>query len=79
VNDRPLGKDQAKAKLNSCIEEGTVIYSRHFRDELMNDDLTIADVLTICRSGAVLMAPEKDIRTGCFHIQARAGSIYHRF
>jgi hypothetical protein len=53
-----------RQRQNSCIEEGTVIYSRHFRDELINDGLTIPGVLTVCRSGAVLMAPEKDIRTG---------------
>jgi hypothetical protein len=62
--DRSLSRDEAKARLNRCIEDGTVIYSRHFRDELMNDGLTISDVLTVCRGGAVIMAPEKDIKTG---------------
>ena len=27
------------------------------------DDLTTEDVLTVCRSGAIIMAPEKDIKT----------------
>ena len=43
---------------------GAVIYSRHFRDELVNEGLTTEDVLTVCRSGAIIMAPEKDIKTG---------------
>lgn len=62
--DPPLGRDQAKAKLTHCIEEGYVIYSRHFREELANDGLTTVDVLTVCRSGAIFMSPERDIRTG---------------
>lgn len=41
-----------------------MIYSKHFRDELANDHLTMQDMLTVCRSGAVMTAPEKDIRTG---------------
>jgi hypothetical protein len=64
VKDQPLGKDEAKARLNGCVSVGTVIYSRHFRDELINDGLTTEDVLTVCRSGAVIMAPEKDLKTG---------------
>ena len=59
-----LTKDRAKAKLNRCLDEGTVIYSKHFRDELANDDLTTEDILAVCRSGAITMAPEKDIKTG---------------
>jgi hypothetical protein len=61
VSNRPLTGDRAKARLNRCLEEGAVIYSRHFRDERVNDDLSIDDVLTVCRSGAIVMAPEKDI------------------
>lgn len=41
-----------------------MIYTKHFRDELTNDDLTTQDVLSVCRSGAVIAAPEKDIKTG---------------
>jgi hypothetical protein len=29
-----------------------------------NDDLTTEDVLAICRAGVIIMAPEKDIKTG---------------
>jgi hypothetical protein len=64
VRDVPLGKDAAKARLNHCVESGTVILSKHFRDELANDSLTIQDVFEVARSGAIVLAPEKDIRTG---------------
>lgn len=62
--DEPDSKDRAKARLNRCLDDGVVIYSQHFRRELAKDDLTTVDVLAICRSGAIIMAPEKDIRTG---------------
>ena len=41
-----------------------MILTRHFREELANDDLTMEDVLAACRSGAIVMSPEKDIKTG---------------
>ena len=64
MEDGPLSKDRARAELNLCLEERRIIYSRHFRDELANDDLTTQDVLTVCRSGAIIMSPEQDIKTG---------------
>ena len=62
MRDAPLVEDRAKAQLNRCLDEGTVIYSRHFKDELANDDLTTEDILAVCRSGAIVMAPEKTSR-----------------
>ena len=64
MKDAPLTKAQAKAQLNLCLDAGFVIYTRHFKEELASDGLTTEDVLAVCRSGAVLMPPEKDIRTG---------------
>jgi hypothetical protein len=64
VTDAPLSKDRAKARLNWCLEEGLVIYTRHFREELVSDGFTMQDVLTICKAGAINMQPEKDIKTG---------------
>ena len=64
MTDRPLTGNEAKSKLNRCLEDGTVVYSKHFREELANDDLTRDDVYAACRCGVIAMAPEKDIRTG---------------
>ena len=61
---QPLGKGQAKAKLNRCVEDGVVAYSQHFREELAKDALAMEDVLAVCRSGTIMMAPEQDIETG---------------
>ena len=59
-----LSKDQAKAQLNQCVQNGNVIYTGHFQKELANDKLTMSDVLTVCRSGLVIDEPEVDMRTG---------------
>ena len=64
MTDAPLAKARAKAQLNRCIEDGRIVYSRHFRDELAADDLTLQDVVTACRSGSVVSEPEQDIKSG---------------
>ena len=51
-------------RLNDCLEDGTVNYTKHFWEELIADGLSMEDVLTACRSGAVRMEPEQDIKTG---------------
>ena len=47
-----------------CLATGSIRLTGHFRIELGNDGLVMGDVLTVCRSGAVLRAPEPDLRTG---------------
>lgn len=64
VKDAPISKDQAKTQLNGCLAEGETTYTKHFREELAHDGLTTVDILTVCRSGAFIMEPEKDIKTG---------------
>jgi hypothetical protein len=58
LQDEPLTRDRAKSALAVFIEDGTVSYTRHFREELAKDDLTIEDVLAVCRSGAIVLPPE---------------------
>ncbi len=62
--DKPHTGDLAKRLLCECIQSGYVIYSRHFKEELLNDGLTIGDILLVCRSGAISMAPEPDSKRG---------------
>lgn len=64
MTDHPLTNAQAKTALNACLEDGYVVYTKHFREELLNDNLTVEDVLAVCKLGVIRMAPEKDIRTG---------------
>ncbi len=60
----PLDRAGAKNALNHCIVEGLTVYSIHFREELANDELTVPEVLQVCRSGTIFMAPERDVKTG---------------
>ena len=62
--DEPLSRDQARAKLNWCLEEASVIYTKHFRDEMIEDNLVTEDVLAVCRSGTIITPAEQDIKTG---------------
>src|SRR5579872_1300386 len=51
--------------LHFCLEEnGEVIPSRHFRDELANEKLTIEDAWMVLAQGRIFNPPEKDIKTG---------------
>ena len=78
MNDEPLSKDRAKARLNSCVEEGSIIYTRHFREELINDGLTREDILVVVRSGAVIMEPERDIKTGQWKYRIEGTTVERR-
>jgi hypothetical protein len=77
VTAEPLGRDQAKAKLNRCLEDGRAIYSKHFREELAEDALDMEDVLAVCNSGAIRMAPEKDIRSGQWKYRIEGATSEH--
>ena len=64
VFEKPLDKSEAKHELNRCLEEGTVVWVKHFREELANDRLTMQDVIRVCRSGAITVPPEPELKTG---------------
>ncbi len=49
--------------LRRCLEDGEVILSRHFRDELSNEDCAIEDAWTVLRKGQIFDAPEIDVRS----------------
>src|SRR5579863_8121184 len=50
--------------MRRCLESGEVVPSRHFRDELANDNLDMPDALAVLKSGNIYDAPEPDIRMG---------------
>jgi Domain of unknown function (DUF4258) len=64
VDPASLSKDQAKAKLNRCLHQGETDYylTGHCADRIAERDLTNGDVLSVCRSGAVIKPPEWDIK-----------------
>ena len=60
--------------LRRCIESGEVVPSKHFREELAADNLTMQEALTIVRSGAIYYPAEPDIRTGDGNIASKGAS-----
>ena len=64
---------EAKDLLAFCLERGTVIPSKHFRDELAKETIDMNDAWFILRSGAIYDGPEQDIKTGewKYRIEAR--------
>jgi hypothetical protein len=59
-----LSRDDAKALLGRCLDEGEVIPSKHFRAELENEGLEFADAFCVLKAGQVYREPEPDIKTG---------------
>ncbi len=59
-----LSVSQAACLLRRCLEEGEVIPGAHFRQELANEGLTMADAWQVLRSGRIYDPPEQDIKTG---------------
>jgi hypothetical protein len=55
---------EAANLMRRCLESGEVVPGKHFRDELVDDNLDMSDALTVLKSGAIYDAPEVDIRTG---------------
>jgi hypothetical protein len=59
-----LGRPQAVALLRKCVQTGTVILGRHFRDELANEGLIFPDAQGVLEAGQISDEPEPDIKTG---------------
>jgi hypothetical protein len=56
--------DIAQDMLRGCLEDGTVIPGRHFRDELKNENLTLPAAWHVLRSGVIYKPPELNVGTG---------------
>lgn len=61
--DRQSPNDAA-ARLQNCLELGEIIPGKHFRDELKNENLILADAHHVMRTGSIFNQPECDIKTG---------------
>ena len=47
-----------------CLKEGSVIPSRHFREELAKESADLNDAFQVVRTGNIFDPPEPDIKTG---------------
>jgi len=59
-----LKRQEALDLLHRCLEEGEIVPTRHFREELANESITFEDVWIVLRSGSIYDEPEQDIKTG---------------
>ncbi len=48
----------------TASKEGRIITTRHFREELANEQLTFEDAWIVLRSGAIYQEPDQDVKTG---------------
>jgi hypothetical protein len=47
-----------------CLENGSIIPSKHFRDELAKESADINDAFHVLRCGNIFDPPEQDMKTG---------------
>ncbi len=59
-----MSRADAERFLQRCLDEGEIIPSKHFRDELANERLEWADALGVLSRGRIYNEPEPDIKTG---------------
>ena len=63
--DKPcISRDQARQAFQKSAKNGSIILTKHAREEMKKDEVTTNDLLLLARSGAVINEPEPDIKTG---------------
>jgi hypothetical protein len=50
--------------LRFCIEQGEVVWGKHFKEELSKEGISLTDAWWVLRRGRIFDAPEPDIKTG---------------
>jgi len=56
---------EAQDLLRFCLEGGgEIVPGRHFRDELINEELSFEDAWIVLKTGRIFDPPEPDIKTG---------------
>ena len=54
----------AQGVLQDCLEDGRIIPTKHFREELSNEGLNLEDALYVLRTGQIYDPGEQDMKTG---------------
>jgi len=49
----PLTRNNAQRAIRECIKRGSVLFSKHARDEMDNRDLTEPDIVNTLRCGRI--------------------------
>lgn len=58
-----LDRHKARELLQQCLDSGKVISSKHFRDELANENLKLLDAWSVLGDGNIFNQPEFHIGT----------------
>lgn len=53
VMDEPLAPETAKRLIRDILQKGRFTYSKHAKEEMLNDDLTTVDCENVLRGGVV--------------------------
>ena len=59
-----LTLQEAEDLVRYCLEDGEVVPSRHFREELAKEGVVFEDAWVVLRTGRIYDPPEQDIKTG---------------
>lgn len=57
-------RQSAEKMLRECLEDGEVLPSKHFLEELAKEGVNFQDAHIVLRAGRIYNEPEEDIRTG---------------
>ena len=55
-------KSEAVKLIRQCLEKGRLIITKHFREELANEDLSVLDAHYVLQHGNVFNEPEFDVK-----------------
>ena len=58
-----MTRPKASSQLRHCLEHGKVLLTRHFRDELADEEITFQDAHDVLRLGLIYDEPEQDSNT----------------
>jgi hypothetical protein len=65
----PYNRNEAKKLIQAICLQGVVISSRHAKEELAQDDLTVVDARNVLRGGKILEEPELENGTWRYRVQ----------
>lgn len=74
--DSPYSKEQARGIFQAAFQDGSVIWTKHAREQMRVRNITTNDVLALARAGVVVNEPEPHIKTGQlnYRIESSDGS-----
>ncbi len=59
-----MSAQEAQDLVRHCLDQGIVVPSRHFREELRDEGLQWIDAYTVLKTGIIYDPPEENIKSG---------------